>query len=212
MTQEQTLQRLRQLHNVTRNYSVLRGLQYVPFGLFFLAVSTFQLGWLHLPAQWSGDPTPIVFGAFLVSLILYPFISNYYERVFGHVEQVQANKLDVIIMWLVIFVLAEGAIRIDSTMSLPISATGLVIALVLFSNWWRTNSFRTHILVLAILMGLISLLPLLGFTALSKLFLPTNGGFMLAFGLLLSVGGICDHLLLMRTFGGLRRGYHDEAI
>ncbi len=209
---EQTLQRLRQLHNVTRNYAMLRGLQCAPFGLVFLVIGMFQLGWLHFPEQWPIDLVSIVLCGFLLSLILYPFISNYYERIFGHVKPVQPNKLDSTILWLVVFVLAEGAIRIDSTMNLPVSATGLALALVLFGTWWRTNSFRTHILVFALLTGLISLLPLLGFTSLSKLFLPNSGGFMLVFGLLLSVGGICDHLLLIQAFGGLRRGYHDEAI
>src|SRR5690349_15962631 len=116
---------------VTKNYSVLRGLQGIPVGLLFLALAAFELGWLHSSHQWLLASPIAICGAFL----LYRIIGNYYDRLFGRVQAIQGNKLNRILRSVVVIVLLSGAIHIDSTMSLPISVTGLVFAGMFFYRW-----------------------------------------------------------------------------
>jgi hypothetical protein len=110
------------------------------------------------------------------------------------------------------FMLIIGANHIDNAWDLPISMTGLVIALWFFIIWWSTSAFRTHILVIALFTAVISLLPIAGLNSFSTFFLPFHGGYPLVLGLFLTVAGICDHLVLLHTLRDLRRVYHDEAI
>lgn len=207
-----TLQRLRQIRTITKNYHALRGLQGVPFGILCLIVAWFELGWLHLPEQWINVGAYALLIGFVIALVLYPLIGDYYDRLFGRVERVKRNALDTIIAVLGIAVLLLAGIRIDSNMNLPVSATGLALAIWFFICWWHTNAFRTHILILALMTAVLGLLPLAGFTSASKLFLPGHGGYELVFGALLTIGGLCDHLLLIEAFRHTLRVHNDETI
>ncbi len=201
-----TIQRLRQVRTVTKNYHMMRGLQGVPMGVFWLVVAMFELHWLSLPDQWMGVAEFAAFFGFLVALILYPLIGDYYDHLFGRLRPAKRNMFDRTIGTLGILVLFLTGMRIDNSLNLPISATGLVLAIWFFILWWRTDSFRTHLLVLGFFTLLVSLLPLLGFTFISKLFLPDQGGYALIIGLLLTVGGLCDHLILLRSFRPIQVG------
>ncbi len=209
---KQRLQDLRRIRVVTKNYAVLRGLQGVPFGLLFLCMAAFELKWLSLPYGSLDLAVFIGFVLFLVFIAIHPTIGRYYDRMFGSVQQTSCNPLDRWITSLSFAVLITGGIRLDKTFNLPVSATGLAFALVLLTLWWQTNAFRTHLLVLAIVMGCVGLAPLMGFTAFHTLFIPGNGGYELVFGVLLTIGGLCDHLLLLRTFRQTQRVYHDKTI
>jgi hypothetical protein len=206
MLQDPTLQRLKRMQIVTKNYRVLRGLQGVPFGLLLLVLASFELGWLHSSNLWV-LALPI---AFCGTLLLYRIIGNHYDRLFGYVQGIQGNKLNRILRSVVVLALLSGAVHIDSTMHLPISVTGLALACMFFYRWKTTDTFRTHLLAMAFLMLWFSLLPLTaGFMPLSKSLIPGHGGYELVMGLLLTVGGLCDHFLLIRTFRDTRQAYHD---
>ncbi len=209
---KQRLQELRRIRIVTKNYAVLRGLRGVPFGLLFLLMAAFELGWLSLPDASLDPVTFIVFLMLLVFFAVNPIIDRYYDHLFGSVQQTSPNTLDQWIIGLVFAVLFVGGIRIDTTLTLPISATGLVLALLLLFRWWRTNAFRTHLLVLTLVTAFLSIAPLAGLTTLHTLFLPLHGGYELVFGVLLTVGSLCDHLLLLRTFRQTQRVYHDKTV
>ncbi len=97
--------------------------------------------------------------------------------------------------------------HLDQSFNLPISTTGLSVALVILLIWWQTNAFRTHLLVLAIVLALLAVAPLLGFSALHTVFLPGHGGYELVLGSFLTIGGLCDHLLLLRSFRQTQQVY-----
>ena len=209
---KQRLQELRRIHIVTKNYAVLRGLQGVPFGLLFLLVAAFELRWLSLPYG-SLDLTIFIgFVMFFVALALHPIVGRYYDRMFGSVQQASNDPLNKWITGLSFVVLFVGGERIDKTLTLPISATGLSIALILLVCWWQTNAFRTHLLVLGLVTAFLSLAPLAGLTTFHTLFIPGHGGYELVYSVLLTVGGLCDHLLLLRTFRQTQQVYNDKTI
>jgi hypothetical protein len=206
LLQDPTLQRLKRMQIVTKNYSVLRGLQVVPLGLLFLALAAFELGWLHFSNQWILAAPIAMCGA----LLLYRIIGNHYDRLFGRVQGIQGNKLNRILRSVAVVVLLSEAIHIDSTMNLPISVTGLAFACMFFYRWRTTDTFRTHLFAMAFLMLWFSFLPLTaGFMPLNKSLIPGHGGYELVIGLLLTIGGLCDHWLLIRTFRETRQAYHD---
>lgn len=199
------MQRLRQVRTITKNYHMMRGLQGVPMGIFCLVLASFELHWLFIPDQWMGLAEYATFLGFVGALALYPLIGSYYDHLFGRLRPVRVNALDRTIEILSFLVLLLVGVRIDLDMNLPISATGLAFALWYFILWWRTDSFRTHLLILAFLTTLVSLLPLMGFSFVRKVvFLPDHGGYSLLFGSLLTIGGLCDHLILLRSFKPMR--------
>ena len=210
---KQRLQELRRIHIVTKNYAVLRGLQGVPFGLLFLLNAIFEFRWLSFPDQLLGVALFFDFLLMLLCLAVFnPLIGGYYDRILGSVLQATGDPLNKWITGLSFAVLAAGGIRLDKTLTLPFSATSLAFALVFLILWWQTNAFRTHLLVLSIVMACLSITPLLGFTVFHTLFIPGNGGYELVFGVMLTIGGLCDHLLLLRAFRQTQRVYHDKAI
>ena len=209
---KQRLQELRHIRIVTKNYAVLRGLRGVPFGLLFLLMAAFELRWLSVPDAPVDPVSLIVCIIVFVFFAVNPIIDRYYDHLFGSVQQASPNTLDQWVIGFGFAVLVVGGIRIDMTLTLPISATGLVLALMLLFWWWRTNAFRTHLLVLALITAFLSVAPLAGFTAFHTLFLPRHGGYELVFGVLLTVGSLCDHLLLLRTFRQTQRVYHDKTV
>ena len=209
---KQRLQELRRIRIVTKNYAVLRGLQNVPFGLLFLFVAAFELKWLSLP--YGSLELAMFFGFiwFLASIAIHPIIGRYYDRMFGSVQRASCDPLNKWITSLSIAILGAGGMRLDKTFNLPISATGLALALILLILWWQTNAFRTHLLVIAFVMITLAFAPLLGFPAFHTLFIPGNGGYELFFGVMMTIGGLCDHLLLLRAFRQTQKVYHDKAI
>ncbi len=209
---KQRLQELRRIRIVTKNYAMLRGLQGIPFGLLFFYMAVFELKWLNVPDESLDLVIFIGFIVFFVSLALHPIIGKYYDRMFGTVQQASGNSLDKTITGLLFAVLVVGGMRLDKTLTLPISATGFAIALVLLICWWQTNAFRTHLLILALITAFLSLAPLAGLTAFHMLFLPGHGGYELVYGVLLTIGGLCDHLLLLRAFRQTQKAYHDKAV
>jgi hypothetical protein len=209
---KQRLQELRRIHTVTKNYAVLRGLQNVPFGLLFFYMAVFELHWFSLPSGSLDLAIFIGFVVFLIALTLHPILGRYYNRMFGSVQQASWNSSNKWITGLSFAVLFVGGERIDKTLTLPISATGLALAVIILVCWWQTNAFRTHLLILALVTAFLSITPLTGLTAFHLLFLPGHGGYELVYGVLLTIGGLCDHFLLLRAFRQTQRVYHDKAI
>jgi len=215
LIQDSTLQRLRRMEIITKNYHALRGLQGMSSGILLLAIATLELG-LHRSMYQLMHAAPIAWcGIFLLPFLLRRSIGHYYNRQFGYVQQIQGKKLNRIIGSLVVAVPLLGAILIDShsMINLPVSVTGLALAWIFFYQWQTTNEFRHHLLIMAFLLLWVSLMPLTGgLTPLSKLLIPGHGGYELVLGLLGTVGGLCDHLLLIRAFRDTRQAYHDQTI
>lgn len=101
-------------------------------------------------------------------------------------------------IFLVLFYIA-GTVEIARNW--PLSASGLVIAGGLMVYYWQNGRYRPHYLIMAVLMALVSLLPLTGALAIEQVqfFGPDAviGAFL--FALICIVGGLVDHWLLVRT-------------
>lgn len=212
MTQETMMQELKQIRNVTKNYHALRGLQGVPFGIVSLGFAMFRFGWPPLSEPWVGAITLALLVGLLASLAFSMVIGEYYNSMFGRVQRTKKDKLDSWIEVLGLSMVLLAGIRIDNSLKLPLSATGFAIASCLFLCWWRVSTFRMHILAFAVPIALVSLLPLAGLESANQFFLPNNGGYYLAFGLLLTIGGIIDHFVLTTTLRRTQGAYHDKTV
>jgi hypothetical protein len=90
---------------------------------------------------------------------------------------------------------------------LPASLTGLVLAVFLFATWWITGRFRSHYLVMGALLAGVSLLPLFGALPGDDPYVPP-----IVISLTFIVGGVIDHLLLVRSLKPLPKESHDGDV
>jgi len=178
---------------ITRNFDALQGLKMVPFGLYFLAMGA---GWLGEQGDLS-----LSLPAFLLALLAYWLLGRYYARNFGRVEPEKGQVVFNFLLPLMILLLLWVASFVDYAMRLTVSFFGLTLALVLFAWWWlQEPRNRIHYAVMAGLVALISLAPLGGIGQGWSIIQPPGNLFHLLVGAILAVGGILDHLVLIKSF------------
>jgi ribose/xylose/arabinose/galactoside ABC-type transport system permease subunit len=156
-------------------------------GLFLLLLAS---GWFGR----EGDCT-LSFPTLLLTIVLYHLAGRYYERSFGRVQRANRRAAEVLIVGLAMtaFVAASG---IDASAEPPVSVTGLVMAGFLFMvHATSGSSYRRHYLLLASGMAGLSLMPLIW----PELGHNLNRMLTGAYGLAFVVGGLLDHLVLVRT-------------
>lgn len=199
---------LERVRFVTENYKNLQGLKMLPTGLMLLVLAAFY--WLH--SLWFAFlGVALMLGALWVQ----PVIGRYYERKFGHVEprppMIQRTTAMVLITIFVVFVVlamlnntgyvdVSGYINtyivFPAKQQLPVNILLLATAVMYLISCilgWQKLRFRLHYLVLSVLGVGASFLPLFGvLTEPIEVFF----GFC---GLIITVGGVFDHLLLVRT-------------
>lgn len=172
---------------VTGQFCSLQGLRIVPIGLYLVL---FAAGWLGR----QGDCT-LQLPAILLALALYLAAGRYYERRFGRVQRASQRAVEalIVVVALIAFV-AAGAL--NAAGQLPVSMTGLAMAAFLFAVYAAHGSrYRWHYAVLGAGMLVLSLLPLVW----KQPGLDLDRVLLGAFGLAYVVGGMLDHLLLVRT-------------
>lgn len=202
---------LERVRFVTENYEQLKGLKMLPFGPMYLAFAAFY---------WSQSLWTTLLGVlfFLGGASLRPVIDRYYERKFGHVDprppmsqRTLTMALAAIFVVFVVLIMLNNTGYVDVsgyldafgrfmfTQQLPVNVpllASVAIYLVLFGLYRRELRFRVHYVVLSVLAVGASFLPLLGVLA------GPNGHITILFvftGVFVTVGGIFDHLLLVRT-------------
>ena len=182
----------------------------VPLGLVFLVMAVGDAGGSVGGLRWLNYEL-LVSAAVGIALALHKLIGVYYDRTFGRVQRRPGNRLggwlgDGAIM-VALFTLAVIDVRFD----LPVSLFGLALAALILS--WSVGGFRKHYVIIAALVVVVSLTPLLGISY-QALEPSESAEFMLwaGFGLIYVVGGVLDHLLLVRTMKRVPEEDDDGAV
>jgi hypothetical protein len=206
MTNETQLNRLRY---VAGHYRDLQGLSLVPFGLIFLAPGFIPGGWGQQGETWLWLT---IIGALLLSWLA----SIYYQRVVGRAWP--ALRTGGSYRWLAIMICGAlllgyfAAPWFDSRVDPPFSVTALVMAGVLLIPFVSARGrYRHHYLVLALLYVAVALLPLTGLVTTAQL-VSEPLLFGLLYGLPWIIGGLGDHIFLMRSLKPLPKEAIDGSV
>ncbi|WP_420644216.1 hypothetical protein [Candidatus Leptofilum sp.] len=198
---------LKQIQRITRNFEYLQGLRQVPFGILFLCIAAWRAGWWPWIDKWHPISAFLLIG---ITVFASWRIEKYYERSFGRVKKLKSSRSkEIVIGFLVvggIFLIG----RLEQLWGWSISATGLFIAILSFTTFILTDRFRIHFLMIAIVMVVLSLLPLTNLLSVEQLgfWSPFSAAGVAIFGLLWLFGGLMDHWHLVRALDG--RSYKDE--
>ena len=188
------MQDLKRVRYVTSYFSALQGLKLVPLGLLFLLFAAQAAGWRGLGRQ--GDCT-LTLPLLLVVIALYFVIGRYYDLTFGRVQYAARGVGDLAVLaWVIGLV---GAIVAEMIWKPAVSLIGLVIATGFVGGGFRSK--RWYYIVLGGLTAGVSLLPIwLNSPLAGQYFGSFSFTFNFALGLTYLLGGLVDHLLLVRAF------------
>ena len=131
----------------------------------------------------------------------YSIIGSFYARRFGKVEELPYPGASVGLQMILVLVILALAITADVVAEPPVFVSGLLIAFWIAVIVWPARSVRAQYLGIAILLMLVSLLPV---TGISRERVGLIYG--LVFGSALVISGIVDHVLFTRL---LREPAHD---
>jgi hypothetical protein len=181
---------IKQIRFVATNYSNLQGLRTFPLGLCLLSVTFWANG-----TPEKNFVLPFIYLA--VSALLLFAIDRYDLRVYGRVQRTPESRRLEWLLEIVGAILAVGSLWLDLTNNLPLSLVGLVFAAGLLADYIRITWLVKGRSLLyyplgAVLMALMSLLPLLG--------LPD---WWLAFGLRSQIMGICVVIGIFTILAGI---------
>lgn len=181
---------------VAGNYLSLQGLRALPVSGWLIAVSLLQLGRVRPPAPVQ---MAMLLGLSVLAILLYARIGRYYMQTFGTVKARISQRTQVVAYVAMFGALILG-ILIDGVLHPPVLAEGLAMMLILLAYWWTQRRFRRNYALAGVLIGMVSLLPLVlpwahDYPQLSP-FLPI---FNLIFGSVWLMLGLLDHRLLLRT-------------
>ncbi len=195
------MKNLKEIRFVATNFSNLQGLRAVPLSL-LLVVICFWANGIHGPARDFFVPALGLAG----SLILLFAIDRYYLHNFGRIERTpESRRLE----WLVSVIggiLALGAFWMDVSIKLPVSLLGFTMAVCLLADyiritWLVKGRFLFYYPIGAILLAIVSVLPLLGVSGWWQTFGLRSQllGVCVAFGVYATFAGIWGHIFLVRT-------------
>ena len=189
---------IQQTRFFAQNYPHLQGLRAVPTGLLLLAITL----WANLQHGPSRDLTIPILVA-LGCLVFYILIDQYYYRLYGRVKRAVSHA--ELFLQAACSILALAAFIVDTRDIIKISLLGLVFAVVFAGTgfvYWRPAKVLFAInLVLAAVMGLLSVLPLAGFQDWWTL-LGLKGSllaFTFLFGIFGMIGGVILHIYFIRS-------------
>lgn len=207
MDQQQMLQRMDQIRYVAGHYYILQGLMKMPWGLAVLVSTAVRVGWLPTP-DWAENYIDVSNAGVLISALLLSVITLYYRRTFGHIVPRYPHPWRLLALLLGVFGVLVVAILVDQRLHPPVILSCLVMAAVLFGYFWPHRRFAWYYIGLAVIIGAAGLLPLTGLITADQ-YLPLGA---LAWGAILFVGGLFDHLLLLRTMGARPQEEQNAAL
>ena len=206
------MQELERMRYVAANYYTLQGLRFAPLGIFFLVWAAVVGGWVQVPASVRDFLSNWGAG---VAFVFYPFIQLYYERTFGRAGvECKPDKVSwprFIAGTVTVLAILIGLLLLEMNLQLPVRLFGLTLAVMLFSYFWPKRQFAMHYLAIALFAAVLSLLPLLRLEWLDTTFGPAVTFFFLT-GMVFLIGGLFDHLLLVRTFKPLPKEETNGAV
>lgn len=188
----------RLLQYVVAQYPDLHGLRLVPFALLLLGFVTLERGWLLGPVWLVDTPLLLVLGT-ASALALSTAITTVYERHYGRVEPGpdDARRTQ---RWTLV---CTGMVVLGVLADPPLHIVGLTAAVLLLAYYWPKQHFARHWIVIAAGVALVSLLVPLGLSSVAM-----QG----ACGGLVVLGGLADHLLLVRTLPPLPEDGDDATV
>lgn len=198
----ENMENLERIRLVTRYYDQqLQGLRQVPFGLLFLLLAVWKMGWWPWFDKWQPLSGLLFIG---LAMIAFWWAGLYYERTFGRVRQPADSRRNGTLLALVFLVGLYLVGWAEYAWRWPVSGTGLFTAVLLIAYYSYTGKLRPHYLVLAASMAAISLLPLFGALPVEQVYLWGNQGAVgaAAFGVIWLVSGLGDHWFLTRALSG----------
>lgn len=195
------------------NYLRLQGLRMVPIGLLVLFTGI----WNNTRQGDLSGPILSIIG----TAVLYWLTDLYYNRVFGRVTPPPAQLKRELIMSVAFSILAMLSFVLDSAKMLPISALGVVLAGALAVDFWQaTRSVRgeafalfPEMLVSAIVIFIVSILPLFGITWWEAFgFKAQMEGILALDGIVLIVAGTWGHVRITRDLSAGEAKSNDVAL
>lgn len=170
------------------------GLRTIPIGILYLYLSIQNLGLHGFPQQ--GDCT-LFLPLFLLMILAFVGIELYYRRSIGKVNLI-SRSLPLLIAGPVLVVIGIGGWVIDTYYILPVSLFAFFMAFCNISYGWMEK--RPFQLSLGILLAVAGFLPIiLNISQRDPLFGTSGFVIMFLIFLLFTVGGLLDHLTIMRV-------------
>jgi hypothetical protein len=197
------------LRYAVASYSSLPGLRMTPYGFYILVWTVLAKQLLPVP-DWLAQLAQATSGLWLVPIfaVVYILVHRYYQRAFGRVSPLVRSSRRFWLTLLGMGLALMTAIFVDKNLRLPVMTFGLTLSAIVFVSLWPKRPYSLHYLVMAGVVAGISLLPLWG------VFQPdqyaTVG--LLGLGTICLLGGIIDHLLLLKAFEMSRRMSRYEAV
>ena len=140
-----------------------------------------------------------------VPWLLSKLIGDYYDRIYGRVEGLRPRNRPVEVLTVILFVvIAYIGFVIDTSEWLPISVVGLIMAAGFTIGWWKADRFPNYMLVLAVVLVVLSLMPLAVIPA-DGHWTDLFGGFAssIVLGIIMSIGSVLNHIVLVRNLKAL---------
>lgn len=214
MTQDHVAFSRRQMRRISYVTSQLfwqfPGLTRAPFGLMFLLpdLTILILRKLRLPISVWWYMIPLLAtaaGCILASLDL----RRYYARRFGRI--LAAGEKPSVMGWLRLLwlpALVTLYLAFASHFKPPFYAPGFLLALYYLNSWLNSAGLRVHRGIASGLVALLSLLPVWGLIGVPAVVPLVQK----LFALELLFGGLCDHILLVRSFRLLSGEIHEHSV
>jgi hypothetical protein len=192
---------LKEIRFVATNFSNLQGLRTVPISLYLVLICLWA-NTIHGPARDFLVPVLGLAG----TLILLFAVDRYYRHTFGRVQRTpESRRLE----WLVSAIggiIALAGFWLDVYVKLPVSLLGLAFSISLLADyiritWLVKGRFLIYYPIGAILLALVSILPLLGVSHWWLLFGLRSQllGLSIAFGIYMIFASLWGHIFLVRT-------------
>ena len=178
---------------ITHAVGTWLGLRTLPIGILYLYLSIQTLGLRGFPQQ--GDCT-LSGPLFLLMMLALVGIELYYSRAIGRVKLI-SRQLPLLITGVVVVMGMAGWV-IDTSYILPVSLFALFMAVCYISyGWMEKRPFQLSIGILLIVAGTFPIL--LNISQRNPIFGTTGFVILFLIFLLFTVGGILDHLTIMRA-------------
>jgi hypothetical protein len=188
---------------VARRYPYLQGLLMVPVGLWFAVVAVTTSRWW--PWSGGGDGLLVVVPAGVVAVLACYAITRYYESHFGRVEVPQPQRRRQLLLTVAAMATIVSATLLGEAFRAPVNLYGIAVAVSLVGLWGYAGVLRTHHLLLAGGLAVLSLLPL-GGAGLSSGSSSTTSMTVVLLGMAVATvcAGLIDHSYLARWLGPAR--------
>lgn len=200
------LQEIERVRYVATNYGELQGLTVVPFSAAFFVWAAWQIGW---------RPTnPYLLAACIIPIViaLSLLIEQHYKRRYGQVKSLPRppeSRKDKRQFW-VRYVLTVAALALVTEIkeTSPVDVVGLYFAASIAVFDWRSLKPTAFGAVMVMVIVAASLLPLLDPAPREYPSAPV----LVTMGLLTFVGGVIQHIKLVRLLKPLPPATDDDAV